>query len=69
LDELIFKFKTRGLPASSVIAEARQEFKSYQYQPELQPWTEKIAEQSLQSNGKNVPKISELVTINAELHS
>jgi hypothetical protein len=69
LDELIFKFKTRGLPASSVIAEARQEFKSYQYKPELQSWTEKGAEKSLQSNGQNLPNIPELVTLNAELHS
>ena len=63
LDELIFRFNTRGLPASSIIAKATEEFKSYQYQPELQPWTDKVTEQSLQSNGKNAPKAPELVTL------
>ncbi|MBG1269562.1 NAD(P)/FAD-dependent oxidoreductase [Nostoc sp. WHI] len=69
LDELIFKFKTRGLPANSIVAKARQEFESYEYQPELQPWTKNVAEQSLQSNGKNAPKAPELVNLKAEIHS
>jgi flavin-dependent dehydrogenase len=63
LDELIFKFKTRGLPASTIMAKVTEDFKSYQYQPKLQPWTEKLAEESLQSNGHNVPKASDLVTL------
>jgi flavin-dependent dehydrogenase len=63
LDELIFKFKTRGLPASSIMAKVTEDFKSYQYKPKLQPWAEKVAEQSLQSNGHTAPKAPELVTL------
>jgi hypothetical protein len=29
----------------------------------LQPWAEKVAEQSLQSNGHTAPKAPELVTL------
>ncbi|MFM7278504.1 MAG: NAD(P)/FAD-dependent oxidoreductase [Microcystis aeruginosa] len=38
IGELIYKFKTKGLPANSEIEAMRQEFKTYQYQPKLQPW-------------------------------
>ncbi|TRU53162.1 MAG: tryptophan halogenase [Microcystis aeruginosa Ma_QC_Ca_00000000_S207] len=38
IGELIYKFKTKGLPANSEIEAMRQEFKTYQYQPTLQPW-------------------------------
>jgi len=35
---MIYKFKIKGLPANSEIEEMRQEFKTYKYQPKLQPW-------------------------------
>ncbi|MEA5568506.1 NAD(P)/FAD-dependent oxidoreductase [Anabaena sp. UHCC 0399] len=43
IGELVYKFKTRGLPANTEVEEMRQEFRqSYQFRPELQPWmTEK----------------------------
>ncbi|MEA5563993.1 tryptophan halogenase [Anabaena sp. UHCC 0399] len=62
LDELMFKFQNRNLPVSNDIAKARQEFESYEYRPELQPWTQKIAEQSLHSNDENSAQVPELVT-------
>lgn len=34
--ELIYRYKTRGLPANTQIEKMRQEFKSYQYQAKLQ---------------------------------
>ena len=37
LGELIYKFKTRGLPENTQIEKMRQEFKSYQYRPAGQP--------------------------------
>lgn len=40
--ELVYKSKTRGLPANTEIEEMRQEFKSYKFRPELQPWIEEI---------------------------
>ncbi|MFP4120304.1 tryptophan 7-halogenase [Coleofasciculus sp.] len=40
LVEAIYKYKTKGLPSNSKIAQMQQEFKSYQYKPELQPWGE-----------------------------
>lgn len=36
--EAIYKYKTKGLPSNSQIFQMHQEFKSYQYRPELQPW-------------------------------
>ncbi|BAZ49791.1 hypothetical protein NIES4103_24030 [Nostoc sp. NIES-4103] len=69
LDELIFKFQTRNMPASNVIAKAREEFQSYEYRPELQPWIQKVTEKSLPSNGNNVAKVPELANLMAELHS
>jgi hypothetical protein len=53
----------RGLPASSTIAEANEEFKNYQYRPELQSWTHKLAKSSLQSHDKNGAKAPELVKL------
>lgn len=38
LGELVYYFKTRGLPKNSKIEKMRQEFKSYRYRAELQPW-------------------------------
>ena len=38
IGEMIYKFKIKGLPANSEIEEMRQEFKTYKYQPKLQPW-------------------------------
>ncbi|MBE8965599.1 tryptophan 7-halogenase [Nostocales cyanobacterium LEGE 12452] len=40
--DLIFRFQTRNLPYNSRIAKLRQEFKSYQYQPELPNWHEEV---------------------------
>jgi hypothetical protein len=40
LVEAIYKYKTKGLPSNSKMAQMQQEFKSYQYKPELQPWGE-----------------------------
>jgi hypothetical protein len=37
--DLFYRFRSRGLPSNSQVAKMRQEFKSYQYRPELQPWT------------------------------
>jgi len=42
LGELIYKFKTRGLPENSQIEKMRQEFKSYQYQPAWQPLNKEL---------------------------
>jgi hypothetical protein len=37
--ELVYKYLTRGLSSNSQVEKMRQEFKSYQYQPELEPWS------------------------------
>jgi flavin-dependent dehydrogenase len=42
LGELIYKFKTRGLPENSQIEKMRQEFKSYQYRPAWQPLNKEL---------------------------
>ena len=39
MGELRHKFQTNGLPDNSEIEQMRQEFKSYQYQPQVQPWS------------------------------
>ncbi|MGB3402681.1 MAG: tryptophan 7-halogenase [Microcoleaceae cyanobacterium] len=36
--ELIYKFRTRRLSDNTEVEEMRQGFKTYQYQPKLQPW-------------------------------
>lgn len=38
IGERIHRFKTRNAPDNTFIADMREEFKDYQYQPELQPW-------------------------------
>ncbi len=38
IGELIYKSKTKGLSANTEVEQMRQEFKSYHYQPKLQPW-------------------------------
>lgn len=38
LAELIYKYKTKEIPHNSKITKVDEEFKSYRYQPELQPW-------------------------------
>ncbi len=40
LGELVYQFKTWGLPENSQVEQMREEFKSYQYQAELQSWIE-----------------------------
>ncbi|GAX44302.1 hypothetical protein NIES4075_53200 [Tolypothrix sp. NIES-4075] len=42
--ELIYWYKTRGVPANSQVKNMHQEFKSYQYQAKLQPWIENVTE-------------------------
>ncbi len=42
LGELIYKFKTRGLPENSQVEKMRQEFKSYQYRPAWQPLNKEL---------------------------
>ncbi len=43
MGELRHKFQTRGLPSNSTVENMRQEFKSYQYQPEPQPWSVEVS--------------------------
>lgn len=38
--ELIYKYKTRKKPSNSTIVKMNEEFKTYRYQPQLQPWIE-----------------------------
>ena len=66
--ELVYKFKTRGLPANTEIEEMRQEFKSYKFRPELQPWIEEIAVKENQfsqpeSQDSDVPQTLEIARI------
>jgi flavin-dependent dehydrogenase len=50
IGELIYWYKTIGVPANSQVKNMHQEFKRYQYQPKLQPWIEKnVTELPLQS--------------------
>ncbi|MEH1775577.1 NAD(P)/FAD-dependent oxidoreductase [Nostoc sp.] len=76
-DNWIFKLKTKGVPDNSITAKAREDFKSYQHQPDLQPWISLANEKTL-PNGthefpslkdKNTLKVSELVTLPAEIKS
>ncbi len=46
LGELIYKFKTRGLPENSQIEKMRQEFKSYQYRPAWQSSNQELVKLS-----------------------
>jgi flavin-dependent dehydrogenase len=46
IGELIYKSKIRGLPKSSEVAQMRQEFQTYRYCPQLQPWITKTLIQS-----------------------
>ncbi len=64
LSALSYWFKTRGVPTNSQVAKMRQEFNSYQYRPELQPWIEDtIVEVETQSftdqqlNSKKPPRV------------
>ncbi len=43
MGELRHKIQTRGLPNNSQVDQMRQEFKNYQYQPELQPWSVNVS--------------------------
>ena len=38
IGELVYKFQIKNLPANTEIEQMRQEFRSYQYKPQLQPW-------------------------------
>lgn len=38
IGELVYKFKTRNLSVNTEIEQMREEFKTYQYKPQLQPW-------------------------------
>ena len=39
IGELVYKSKTKGLSNNTAVEKMREEFKHYQYRPELQPWT------------------------------
>jgi hypothetical protein len=76
-DNWIFKLKTKGVPDNSITAKAREDFKSYQHQPDLQPWISLANEKTL-PNGthelpslkdKNTLKVPELITLPAEIKS
>lgn len=71
VDDFVFRFKNRAVPANSVISQVAEEFKSYQYQPKLQGWAE-ADEQRLQRNqifgfqeskGQHIPNVPELINI------
>ena len=38
--ELVYKYKTKNKPYNSEIAQMDEEFKTYRYQPQLQPWVD-----------------------------
>lgn len=42
ISALSYWLKNRGVPTNSQVAKMHQEFKNYQYRPELQPWTQDI---------------------------
>ncbi len=42
IGELVYKSKTRNLPANSQVKQMQQEFEDYQYQPKLQPWIQNL---------------------------
>ncbi len=46
LIDWVHRLKTRDLPKNSQVAQMRQEFKTYQYRAELQPWTEDSPQKS-----------------------
>ncbi|MBW4556221.1 MAG: tryptophan halogenase [Trichormus sp. ATA11-4-KO1] len=62
IGELIYRFQTRNLPANSQVEKMRQEFKNYQYQAQLQPWTPEIDSPCMeqQSSEQAVPRLPEL---------
>ncbi|WP_013334441.1 NAD(P)/FAD-dependent oxidoreductase [Gloeothece verrucosa] len=61
IGELIYKSKIRGLPSNSEIEQMRQDFKTYRYQPQLQPWTVKSKEtlEVSQENSAKIPALSQ----------
>ncbi|RCJ30592.1 tryptophan halogenase [Nostoc minutum NIES-26] len=42
ISELVYKYKIKGVPTNSQVAKMRQDFTSYRYQSELQPWDEGV---------------------------
>ncbi|MBW4585732.1 tryptophan 7-halogenase [Aetokthonos hydrillicola Thurmond2011] len=42
--ELIYRYKTKKVPANSQVEKMRQEFKSYRYQPKLRPWLHNLSD-------------------------
>ncbi|BAY47410.1 hypothetical protein SAMD00079811_50280 [Scytonema sp. HK-05] len=68
LSALSYWLKTRGVPTNTQVAKMHQEFKSYQYRRELQPWIEDITPLGVQTQGStkqqsnttNVPRLPEL---------
>lgn len=64
IGELIFRFQNRGLPANSQIEKTRQEFQHYQYQPQLQPWSQKVKSKQIfvaqPSISQDIPKVKKL---------
>ncbi|WP_013334440.1 NAD(P)/FAD-dependent oxidoreductase [Gloeothece verrucosa] len=41
--ERVYKSKIKGVPNNTEIEQMREEFKSYRYQPELQPWKTQVS--------------------------
>ena len=50
IGEQVFNFKTRGMAKNTQIAQMREEFKGYQYKPELQPWSAEVEEADSKQN-------------------
>jgi hypothetical protein len=51
IGDLIYRFKTRGLPANSQIAAMREEAKNYEYIPKLQSWDHTVGDSQPALNG------------------
>jgi hypothetical protein len=58
-NDFIYRRQTKGLPANSEIARVTEEFKSYKYQPELEPW--------LKSQNAEESKLQEKELVASEL--
>ncbi len=65
---LNYWLKNKNVPTNSLVAKMRQEFESYQYRPELQPWTKDITAPRVKIQGSeeqhlndtNVSKVQEV---------
>ncbi|MBO3462729.1 tryptophan 7-halogenase [Aetokthonos hydrillicola Thurmond2011] len=63
MGELLYRYQMRGVPANTQVAKTREEFQHYQYQSELQPWSEdnhKLSSQETAAKDKELSKVQEL---------